>query len=82
MNRSQGRVKTKNPMSRWNSASVVPNGTRLSQSRKVCHWLAPADAAVRLVDLDAQGLKDLAARYGTIVQSIRMISSDGRNVWT
>ena len=32
MNRSHGRVKTKKPMSRWNWASLVPNGTRLCQS--------------------------------------------------
>ena len=47
MNRSHGRVKTKKPMSRPNCASLVPNGTRLCHSEKICHWLAAAEPANR-----------------------------------
>lgn len=46
-NCSQGRVKTKNPMSRLNCGSFWPNDVRFSQSCAVCHcWLA-ADPANR-----------------------------------
>ena len=36
---------------------------------------------VQVADLGKQRLADLKSGYGTLVQSIRMVSSDGRNVW-
>ena len=36
---------------------------------------------VRIVDRECESLDEAAARYRTLVQSIRMISCDGRNVW-
>lgn len=36
---------------------------------------------VRIVDRECHDLDEAAARYGTLVQSIRMISCDRRNVW-
>jgi uncharacterized protein YigE (DUF2233 family) len=36
---------------------------------------------VRIVDRDCEKLEDATARYRTLVQSIRMVSCDGRNVW-
>ena len=43
--RSSGRVKTKKPMSRPNCGSRSPNGSRLSNSRTVCHRCASAEPA-------------------------------------
>ncbi len=42
-----GRSKTKKPMSRPNSGSVVPNGLPLRHSRKVSHWVAADRPAKR-----------------------------------
>ena len=36
---------------------------------------------VRIVDCECESLDEAAARYATLVQSIRMISCDCRNVW-
>ncbi len=36
---------------------------------------------VRIVDRECEPLEGAAARYRTLVQSIRMVSCDGRNVW-
>jgi hypothetical protein len=59
------------------------NHRRLSKDRSVLAF-DPADRAlppVRLVDRDCEDLEPVAARYGTLVQSIRMISCDRKNVW-
>jgi uncharacterized protein YigE (DUF2233 family) len=36
---------------------------------------------VRIVDRECEKLEDATPRYRTLVQSIRMVSCDGRNVW-
>jgi hypothetical protein len=36
---------------------------------------------VQLIDRDCQDFEALGKRYGSLVQSIRMIACDGRNVW-
>ncbi len=38
--------------------------------------------AVQIIDRTCQDFAALRPRYGTLVQSIRMIGCDGRNVWT
>ena len=37
---------------------------------------------VQIIDRECQDFEDLGDRYGTLVQSIRMISCTGKNVWT
>jgi len=36
---------------------------------------------VRIVDRDCESLDQAAVRYRTLIQSIRMVSCDGKNVW-
>lgn len=36
---------------------------------------------VQIIDRDCQDFDELRQHYGTLVQSIRMVSCDGRNVW-
>jgi hypothetical protein len=60
------------------------NQRRISKDRAVLAFdpLVSGVAPVRLVDRDCEDL-DLATRqYGTLVQSIRMISCDRRSVWS
>ncbi len=60
------------------------NQRRVSKDKAVLAFdpLVSGVAPVRLVDRDCEDL-DLATRqYGTLVQSIRMISCDRRNVWS
>jgi hypothetical protein len=60
------------------------NNAHLSHDKAVLAF-DPSDSsspAARIADLEAESFQDLSARYRTLVQDIRMISADGRNVWT
>lgn len=59
------------------------NNPRLSRDRAVLAFDRLDDTVppVQIIDRDCQDFDDLRQRYGTLVQSIRMISCDGRNVW-
>ena len=59
------------------------NQRRLSKDKAVLAFdpLVSGVPAVRIVDRDCERLEDAAARYATLVQSIRMISCDRKNVW-
>ncbi len=48
----------------------------------VCDRLDPSAQPVRIVDRACDDWREAAAGYGTIVQSIRMISCRGHNVWS
>lgn len=59
------------------------NQARVSKDRAVLA-LDPLDAALppaRIIDRDCEDLDATGPRYGTLVQSIRMISCERRNVW-
>jgi uncharacterized protein YigE (DUF2233 family) len=59
------------------------NQRRLSKDKAVLAFdpLVSGISPVRIVDRDCEDLDQASARYGTLVQSIRMISCDRRNVW-
>jgi uncharacterized protein YigE (DUF2233 family) len=59
------------------------NQRRLSKDKAVLAFdpLVSGVPVVKLVDRDCERLEDAAARYATLVQSIRMISCDRKNVW-
>ncbi len=59
------------------------NQRRLSKDKAVLAFdpLVSGVPPVRMVDRDCDDLADAERRYGTLVQSIRMISCDRRNVW-
>ena len=60
------------------------NNPRLSKDRAVLAF-DPADAALppaQIIDRECQDFDALGPAYGTLVQSIRMISCRGANVWT
>jgi hypothetical protein len=59
------------------------NQRRLSKDKAVLAFdpLVSGVAPVRIVDRDCEDLEQASARYGTLVQSIRMVSCDRRNVW-
>jgi hypothetical protein len=59
------------------------NQRRLSKDKAVLAFdaLVSGVAPVRIVDRDCEDLTDAEHRYGTLVQSIRMISCERRNVW-
>ena len=59
------------------------NQRRLSKDKAVLAFdpLVSGVPVVRIVDRDCERLEDAAARYATLVQSIRMISCDRKNVW-
>ncbi len=59
------------------------NQRRVSKDKAVLAFdaLVSGVPAVRIVDRDCEDLADAERRYGTLVQSIRMISCDRRNVW-
>jgi hypothetical protein len=42
----------------------------------------PSLPAIKLLDLECDDLEEWKPRYATLVQSIRMISCDGKNVWS
>jgi hypothetical protein len=59
------------------------NQRRVSKDKAVLAFdpLVSGVPAVRIVDRDCEDLTDAERRYGTLVQSIRMISCERRNVW-
>jgi len=59
------------------------NNPRLSKDRTVLAFdpLVPDVPPVKLIDRECEDLDEWSERYGTLVQSIRMVSCDGRNVW-
>lgn len=59
------------------------NQRRLSKDMAVLAFdpLVSGVAPVRIVDRECEDLHQAFARYGTLVQSIRMVSCDRRNVW-
>ena len=59
------------------------NNPRLSKDRAVLAFdrLDASVPEVAIVDRDCDDFETLRGRYGTLVQSIRMISCKGRNVW-
>jgi hypothetical protein len=59
------------------------NQRRLSKDKAVLAFDPTVSGVppVRIVDRECEKLDDATARYGTLVQSIRMVSCDGRNVW-
>ncbi|WP_242352531.1 phosphodiester glycosidase family protein [Anaeromyxobacter sp. SG64] len=59
------------------------NQRRVSRDRSVLAFdpLERGAAPVRLIDRDCDDLETVAKAYGTLVQSIRLVSCDRRNVW-
>jgi hypothetical protein len=59
------------------------NQRRLSKDKAVLAFdpLVSGVAPVRIVDRECEDLAEAEHRYGTLVQSIRMVSCDRRNVW-
>ena len=60
------------------------NNGRLSKDRTILGFdrQDPDVPEVQIIDRDCQDFDSLRRRYGTMVQSIRMVSCDGRNVWS
>lgn len=60
------------------------NNSYVSKDRAVLAFdrLDDTVAPVQIIDRDCQDFEQLRQHYGTLVQSIRMVSCDGRNVWT
>ncbi len=60
------------------------NQRRVSKDKAVLAFdpLVSGVEPVRLVDRDCEDLDPASRHYGTLVQSIRMISCDRRNVWS
>ena len=59
------------------------NNPRVSSQRAVLAFdrLRAEAPPAQIIDRDAQPFEELAKDYGTLVQSIRMVALDGRNVW-
>jgi hypothetical protein len=59
------------------------NNARLTRHRAVLAFepLAAGVPPVKMIDLDCDDFGEWKDRYGSFVQSIRMLSCDGRNVW-
>jgi hypothetical protein len=59
------------------------NQRRVSKDKAVLAFdpLVPHAAPVRIVDRECEELADAERSYATLVQSIRMVSCDRRNVW-
>jgi hypothetical protein len=59
------------------------NQRRLSKDKAVLVFdpVVSGVPPVKIVDRDCERLDDAAVRYGTLIQSIRMISCEGKNVW-
>jgi len=60
------------------------NNPRLSKDRAILAF-EPRDAgarAVMIIDRECDDFETLQTKYGTLVQSIRMISCKGENVWS
>jgi hypothetical protein len=60
------------------------NQRRVSKDRSVLLFdpLSKGIPAVRLLDRDCEALDPVLARYGSAVQSIRLVSCDRKNVWS
>ncbi|HYV85249.1 MAG TPA: phosphodiester glycosidase family protein [Patescibacteria group bacterium] len=60
------------------------NNPRLSKDKAVLAFDPddPSLPPVQIIDRECQTLETLGARYGSLVQSIRMVSCAGRNVWS
>lgn len=70
------------------SVSLMRSGDHVNQRRVskdkavlVFDPLVSGVPPVRIVDRECERLDDAAQRYATLIQSIRMVSCDGRNVW-
>jgi hypothetical protein len=59
------------------------NQRRMSKDRAVLAFdpLASGVPSARIIDLDCDALETAGAAYGTLVQSIRLVSCHRRNVW-
>lgn len=59
------------------------NNAHLTRHRAVLAFdrLDGSVPPVQIIDRDLQPYDDLAAKYGSLVQGIRMVALDGRNVW-
>ncbi len=59
------------------------NQRRVSKDKAVLAFdpIVSGVAPVRIVDRECENLDEASARYGALVQSIRMVSCDRRNVW-
>jgi hypothetical protein len=59
------------------------NNPRLSRDRAILAFdpLEPGLAPVRIIDRECDDATALMPRYASLVQSIRMVACDGRNVW-
>lgn len=59
------------------------NNPRLSKDNTVLAFdpLSPDVPVVKIIDRQCEDFERWRSRYGTLVQSIRMISCTGRNVW-
>jgi hypothetical protein len=59
------------------------NQRRLSKDRAVLAFEPSASgvAPVRIIDLDCDALDPAGSAYGTLIQSIRLVSCHRRNVW-
>jgi len=59
------------------------NNPRLSKDKAVLAFDPLQDGlpVAQIIDRECQDFTTLRAQYGTLVQSIRMVSCDGRNVW-
>ena len=59
------------------------NRGHLSREKSVLAFdpLAPGLPRVRLIDRECEPFDPVARQYGSLVQSIRVVACDGRNVW-
>lgn len=59
------------------------NQRRVSKDRSVLAFdpLARGAAPVRIIDRDCEDLESAAKAYGTLVQSIRLVSCERKNMW-
>jgi hypothetical protein len=62
---------------------VHTNNPRLSKDKAVLAFdpLDPGVPPIQIIDRSCQDFDSLQGQYGTLVQSIRMVSCAGRNVW-
>jgi hypothetical protein len=60
------------------------NNPRLTRDKAILAFDThdPSLPPVQIVDRECQDFEALAGRYGSLVQSIRMVSCTGRNVWS
>lgn len=77
----QGDMKTSVSLMR---APAHVNNPRLSRDNAILAFDAsdPSLPPVQIIDRECQDFEALSGRYGSLVQSIRMVSCTGRNVWS